>query len=179
MPVKTWLLIPCVTAFYAMIWIGFLNFQTYSLHTFLGLEAFVSRDQVQRTPDLTDDEVNKENITPTNSLEDKSPISNEEQPENIYNNYLNEISQDYRRLRDDLPNADGDTKQSSLMEQRSGYNSGLFEDILGPELEEEYDNEGSDRSQEELVVIDRSHNIIKGEIRKISYFIAMKDKGKV
>ena len=139
----------------------------------------MSRDQVQRTPDLTDDEVNKENITPTNSLEDKSQIMYEEQPENIDNNYLNEISQDYRRLRNDLPNADGDTKQSSLMEQRSGYNSGLFEDILGPELEEEYDNEGSDRSQEELVVIDRSHNIIKGEIRKISYFIAMKDKGKV
>ena len=125
----------------------------------------MSRDQVQRTPDLTDDEVNKENITPTNSLEDKSQITNKEQPENIYNNYLNEISQDYTRLRDDLPNADGDTKQSSLMEQRSGY-SGLFEDILGPELEEEYDNEGSDRSQEELVVIDRSHNIIKGEISK-------------
>ena len=138
----------------------------------------MSRGQVQRTPELTDDEVNKENITPTNSLEDKSQILNEEQPENIYSNYLYENNQDYRRLRDDLPNADGDTKQSSLMEQRSGY-SGLFEDILGPELEEEYDNEGSDRSQEELVVIDRSHNIIKGEIRKISYFIAMKDKGKV
>ena len=131
----------------------------------------MSRDQVQRTPELTDDEVNKENITPTNSLEDKSQIMYEEQPESNYNNYLNEISQDYRGLRDDLPNADGDTKQSSLMEQRSGY-SGLFEDILGPELEEEYDNEGSDRSQEELVVIDRSHNIIKGEV--ISYFIAMK-----
>ena len=34
------------------------------------------------------------------------------------------------------------------------------ENILGPELDD--DNEGSDRSQEDLVVIDRSHNNLKG-----------------
>ena len=39
----------------------------------------------------------------------------------------------------------------------------LFDDILGPELEEEYDNdEGSDRSQENLVIIDRSLNVLQG-----------------
>ena len=34
------------------------------------------------------------------------------------------------------------------------------ENILGPELDD--DNEGPDRSQEDLVVIDRSHNNLKG-----------------